>query len=377
MRRKIGKKKTKLGIIAIYFLAGISVVFAYLIISSNLKKESPGKKADNENSDIANEMELMEVGRPEISGWIAWWNGPEEDGYRVIGAHSEALHAISPGWLNLKKDGNLVEIGNVDKLEKSAMIRAAGLRLLPMLITDMNDAELADFAKDPILVANFLDQLTAKIRYYQAEGFDLDFENIGSGYRDEFSLLVRSIAEKMKEEGLYFSLTIQAQTGKNDWDGILGQDLPVLAAYPDEIRLMIYDRHGYFSKSGPITPMEWYKDVIDHNLRHIPEEKLVIGLPTYAYLWHNDGNIKSYQYKDFIAYAEREEFEIERDSESFELRYENSSSVGWLSDSFAVIKKIDYARNLGLNRFAIWNLGGTDEKVLQEEWETIMIIKDR
>jgi len=161
---------------------------------------------------------------------------------------------------------------------------------------------------------------------------------------------------------------VQAQTGKDDWDGLKGQDLKLISDYADELRLMIYDRHGEFSEPGPVAPMDWYSDVINYNLQFIPKDKIVIGLATYGYIWQTSSGFQSLQFDDFIAYANENNYEALRDPASLELKYTSNGSVGWLSDSVSVIEKIDFARKIGLNRFVIWNLGGTDEKLFAKKW---------
>jgi spore germination protein len=252
-------------------------------------------------------------------------------------------------------------------------MRQARLKLFPMLTTDMADKELAEFAKNEKNLQSFLENLIAKLKNYQADGLDLDFENIGSQYSSDFSFLVKNISEELKKQNLKFSLTIQAQTGKDDWDGLKGQDLSFLPQYADEVRIMAYDRHGEFSEPGPITPMDWYADVLEYNLKFIPREKIVIGLPTYGYIWQENRIFQSFQFKEFVSYAKSKNFETSRDPESFELKYAKKSATGWLSDSASVIKKIEYARKTGVNRFVIWNLGGTDENLFQKKWETLKI----
>jgi spore germination protein len=315
---------------------------------------------------IGDEKSEEKLGAPEISGWIAWWI--EDDGYTVMERHKKELTGVSPGWLNLDKNKQLVETGKIDKKNISKKIRDLTLKLYPMMTTDLKDQELADFIKDGKTLDEFSEKLIEKLKEYNADGLDLDFENIGASYSVEFSLLIKKLGTELKKNNLAFSVTVQAQTGQNDWDGLNGQDLKLIGQLADEVRLMIYDRHGQFSKPGPITPMDWYQQVLSYSLKIIPKEKLVVGLPTYGYIWEENNDFKSFQFKDFIAYAEDKNYEIKRDSESSELNFTNSKSTGWLSDSKAVTKKIEYARKIGLNRFVLWNLSGTDEELFGKDW---------
>jgi spore germination protein len=306
--------------------------------------------------------------KPEISGWIAWWK--ETDGLAVVEKHSSNLSCVSPGWLKLDKQGKLVETGKMDKMVAAKKIKDSRIKLFPMLATDFSDKELSDFMKDRKVLDNFVTDLIGKLKEYQADGLDLDFENIGAAYTSDFSFLVTTLGEKLKKNNLRFSVVVQAQTGKNDWEGLKGQDLSLISKYADELRIMAYDRHGEFSPPGPITPMDWYADILDYNLKFIPREKIVIGLPTYGYLWKADGGFDSFQYMDFVSYLKNNIYEEKRDPVSYELNYTSDNGTGWLSDSISVINKIEFAKKTGINRFIIWNLGGTDEKIFSNQWKT-------
>jgi spore germination protein YaaH len=219
----------------------------------------------------------------------------------------------------------------------------------------------------------FTQELIAKLKTYQADGLDLDFENIDKSHLQEFSTLVEKLARELKKNDLRFVVTIQAQTAKSNWQGTAGQDLALIGREADEVRIMIYDQHGNFSDPGPITSTDWFQDVLDHNLKIIPREKITVALPTYGYIWEKDGGFKSLQHKDFLAYAESQKFDVTRDPASSELKFENENSTGFLSDASAIIPKMEYARSLGLNRFAIWNFSGTDETLFEKQWPTIEV----
>lgn len=319
----------------------------------------------------APESEMVTLGQPEISGWIAWWI--EDDGYAVVEKHHQEIFSVSPGWFSLDKNYDLVEIGEIDKNAFSQKSKTYPLKLYPMLVTELSGQELADFINNTESLDHFIQELLSKMETYDVDGIDLDFENIDIAHKKEFSFFIKALSNELRKKGLHFSVTIQAQAGKNDWNGMLGQDIALIGKEADEVRIMIYDRHGEFSEPGPITPIDWFQDVISYNMQKIPQEKIVIALPTYGYLWLEDGTFKSFQYKDFISYMQDKNYDSRRDPKSLEIKYTDGGSIGFLSDAMAVNQKMNYARNKGLNRFAIWNFSGTDEKIFEKEWEEIEV----
>lgn len=302
---------------------------------------------------------------PEISGWIAWWK--ESEGYLTAQKYKTKLSSISPGWLKINKKGELVETGKLNKFSIAQNLKSAGFSLYPMITTDLTGQELAALSKDEEKMKILSDQIIARLKAWKADGLDVDFENIDEEYREDFSRLILHFSQFLKANNLKFSVTIQAQTGKNDWEGIKGQDIALIGREAEEVRIMAYDRHGEFSEPGPITPLDWLADIIDYNLQFIPADKIVIGLPTYGYIWEENGKFLSFQFNDFMSFVRNKNFSENRDSESQEIKFEKATAIGWLSDSQAVQAKIAIARKKGLNRFCIWNLGGTDESLFDEK----------
>ena len=60
-------------------------------------------------------------------------------------------------------------------------------------------------------------------------------------------------------------------------------DPTVIAETCDMVRVMCYDMHSVSGKGmGPVRTAPWTRDAIRFWMRHIPREKLVMGLPAYS-----------------------------------------------------------------------------------------------
>ncbi|MCL5432694.1 MAG: glycosyl hydrolase family 18 protein, partial [Patescibacteria group bacterium] len=152
------------------------------------------------------------------------------------------------------------------------------------------------------------------------------------------------------------------------WYGAEGQDLKTIGKIADEIRIMAYDEHSSGSNSGAISSFDWIKDIASHNLTLIEKDKIVIGIPTYGYVWTKDDS-QGLQFYEFNKYLQKKQYEEKRDSGSGERIIKGQDFVAWLSDSQAMAAKINLLRSLGFNRFIFWHLGGMDEKLFDESWQ--------
>ena len=99
----------------------------------------------------------------------------------------------------------------------------------------------------------------------------------------------------------------------------------------------------------------------------MPSDKLVIGIPTYGYIWKLENEkvseVNGYQYEDFsknISLMGTAEYQVKRDLGSGEMVYKGTGFEGWLSDHVSVKQKMDFLKGMGINRFILWQIGGMD-----------------
>jgi hypothetical protein len=115
------KNNIKIIVFVAIFFAVVVAVAVYKFtrpLADNLSRnETVIGNSQSQKNNFPSET-AVEIGSPEISGWIAWWK--ETDGYDVVEKNKENLAGVSPGWLKLDRKGNLVETGKVNKILKSA-----------------------------------------------------------------------------------------------------------------------------------------------------------------------------------------------------------------------------------------------------------------
>jgi spore germination protein len=298
-------------------------------------------------------------GKPQISAWIAWWDG--EKAYKVIEEYPEKFKIISPVWFMVGKDYNLEIVSKEKKEEKVARLHELGITVYPSLGSELSSDEFGEFINDEKRSTEFINDLLDEAVRLKVDGLDIDLEAIKEEDKDKFSDFVKQLAEKVHASDLKISVTIHARTNTVRWEGVLGQDIKVLAAVADEVRIMTYDYHSPGGEAGPIAPFNWMKDVANYNMKLIDKEKIVIGIPSYGYVWTKDDTI-GYQYSEFMDYMKGLSYEETVDTSSGEKVIEGRGFEGWLSDSSAMQAKIKTMQSIGFNKFVIWHLGGIDEQ---------------
>ena len=235
----------------------------------------------------------------------------------------------------------------------------------------------------PTYRARLARQIVAAVRDRGADGVNLDFEPIPSGYGDEFTALVRTVRAKLNAAAKGYQLTF-------DTTGWIG-NYPVKAATAkggaDAVFVMGYDYRGSASTPvGSIAPMGGplydVADTLAAYLEEVPASKIILGVPYYGRAWSTASaalhakNISGAKYgvSASVPYANAAAF-----AASYGRHYDPVEGVAWVAyrrenctaahgcvkpwrqlyydDATALRAKYDLVNRLGLRGIGIWALG--------------------
>jgi spore germination protein YaaH len=129
-------------------------------------------------------------------------------------------------------------------------------------------------------------QVAAAVRDRGADGVNLDFEPIVSGYSEEFAALVRAVRRELNAIAPGYQLTFDAM-------GSIGNQPIAEATGPgaaDAVVIMGYDyRTAGASVAGSISPLSGpvydLNDTIRAFTARVPASRLILGVPYYGRAW--------------------------------------------------------------------------------------------
>jgi len=129
-------------------------------------------------------------------------------------------------------------------------------------------------------------QIAAAVRDRGADGVNLDFEPIASGYSDEFTALVRSLRAELDKVAKGYQLTFDA-TG---YIGNYPIEDATAAGGADAVFVMGYDyRSSSSSPVGSVAPLGGplydVGDTVRAYTSRIPASKVILGVPYYGRAW--------------------------------------------------------------------------------------------
>ncbi len=236
--------------------------------------------------------------------------------------------------------------------------------------------------------ANLAHQIARAIRDRGADGVNLDFEPIASGYADEFTALVRKVRAVLDRTVPGYQLTFDT-TG---WIGNYPIEAATAKGGADAIVIMGYDyRASGSARVGSIAPIGGATYDIADTLRaytaRVPASKLILGVPYYGRAWSTSSdklgarNISGTRFGASVAvmYATARDFAREHGK-----RYDATEGVAWTAyqrkhcttahgcvkpwrqlyfdDAKAIRAKYDLINRLDLRGAAIWALGYDDDR---------------
>ena len=287
-----------------------------------------------------------------------------KDSFTALQANVGALSMVSPYYFELEADGT---IKNFEEADTNTMLRAARVKIIPMV---KNAAHNADFAAQ-MATPELRDKMAATIadlvvpRNY--DGINVDFEDVRPEDRALLTDTMSRIAAKIRPSG---KLVTQAIVGKAS-DSTTGYggafDYAGLAPSVDLAVLMAYDYHYAGGDPGPVAPIGWVRDVTTFAAQTFGASKVLLGMPLYGYDWDttSGGTAKAVTYAQALERSKRPGATrtVDIPSQSEVVRYTDDGGDNhqvWFESAATFDAKFTLVRQAGVAGFGLWRIGQED-----------------
>lgn len=246
---------------------------------------------------------------------------------------------------------------------------------------------VGDFLSSEQARSNFIEQidkfLAANPNYH---GLSLDFEEIPSEAQPGFDALISALYSDFHARNL--RLYLNTPVGDDDFN------LKYLADHSDGLLLMNYDQHQIDSEPGPIAAQDWFIDNLKSVLKIVPKEKVICSIGSYGYDWsttlpepaRRGKGRKSRSAPEKVlgsrnlstqeawqeAYDSDSQIDLDDDSMNPHFAYDDEDAhvrhQVWFLDAVTVLNQMRAARALGIQTYALWQLGSEDDS-LWKVWD--------
>ena len=328
----------------------------------------------------------------EVFGWHPYWMGNAWENYPF-----ELLSTLS--FFSYKVDPASGSYSNPEQIQewrKTALIDSAKLKNTKILLTvschgkTNNNEFLGDRGKWSVLI----DSVTKLINDRDADGVDLNFEQLPYMKRERFNLFVKQFREQLDNQingkNPVISVTLPALDSREIFD------ILELQKYADIMVIMGYDYNTGNQVQGAVAPLRSAEgknislsNTVEYYLKNgIDSSKTVLALPYYGSMWTGDvdknGDVES-KFERKVTYREimnlfSKDVAVNSGTSPFldkksmtnyyNLIYpDNTTKEIWYDDDYTLGKKFDYAISKNLKGVGIWALGYDNGFV--ELWDVI------
>lgn len=268
----------------------------------------------------------------------------------------------------VRADGSIADIPD-EPLIRAA--RAAGVAPL-MVVTNIKegasfDADIAHaILTNPVVQNNFLNNVIRTLRQKNYYGLDLDFEYLHRTDRVNYDNFVRKVVATLRPLGYIVTSALAPKT-KADQPGILyeAHDYPVHGALLNHVILMTYEWGYTYSAPMAVAPIDEVAKVLNYAISAIPRNKILMGVPTYGYVWtlpYKPGTAaRAVSYKQAIDLARRYGAHIQYDQKSqapfFTFYDENKKeNIVWFEDARSIRAKLLLLNKYRLGGLSYWTI---------------------
>jgi spore germination protein YaaH len=311
-----------------------------------------------------------------------------EDAYRSLVAHIGQITVLGPQSYTVDSLGTL--FGGVD----ARVLKLANehhVKVMPLFVNEgFNQAALHRLLADEAAQRRSIDAMVETCRRHGYWGIQFDVENINELDRDRFTKWFTDAAAALHAAGFAIPIAVVHRTDEaagptayhrflqESWRG--GYDVAALGRAADFISVMSYDQHTRRTPPGPVAGVTWVRDNIDYFLRHVPPQKLSLGIPLYGDHWfaRADPTIPEQvrSWSETVTWrwgthlAERANAPIrweENDQVPFAY-YANGGVYEWLflENARSFEGKLRLMQEKKLRGFSAWVLGLEDEEIWQK-----------
>ena len=266
----------------------------------------------------------------------------------------------------VRSDGSLVPT------EDEALIaaaRGAGVAPIMLLSTIGDDGTFNSAAAAAVLenedvqqaLISSLAQTLEQKGYY---GIDVDFEYIPENLGAEYAAFIRRLREAVAPKLVFVALAPKTSATQR---GLLyeAHDYAALGAAADRALVMTYEWGYAYGPPMAVAPLREVRRVLQYDTSVIPPEKILMGLPNYAYDWplpfvKGESAAESLGNPQATARAAQENAQILFDTPAASPHYTYRGESGlrevWFEDARSVLAKLDLVEEFRLRGVGVWNI---------------------
>ncbi|MCL6516919.1 LysM peptidoglycan-binding domain-containing protein [Alicyclobacillus sp.] len=300
----------------------------------------------------------------ETNGYLTDFGSRGQAFLRDVGPY---LTYLSPFSHHVTATGELEPPGEEPVLSIARAERVAPLMVITNWLgtrfnSDLAHTVLNDMAVQDNLVQNVLATLRAK----GYRGLNIDFEYIYPADRVPYNRFVERMSAVMHQNGYVLSTALAPKvSGEQTGRLYEAHDYPVHGRFCDFVVLMTYEWGWIGGPPWAIAPINEVERVLNYATSVIPRDKILMGVPVYAYdwvvPWQRGTLAETFTPQEALRRAVRYRVRIQYHPTYRAPYFQYTDEQGrqhevWFEDARSIQAKMDLVRRYGLRGVSYWEL---------------------
>lgn len=264
--------------------------------------------------------------------------------------------------------GELVPIEDEELIAIAKSYGVAPVMMLAPMTAEKNfsSAVAHDMFVNPAGQTQLINNILANMQAKGYRALDIDFEYVLPEDKDLFIQFIQNVKNKLSPLGLLTFVALAPKTSAEQV-GLLyeAHDYAAIGAIADQVLLMTYEWGYLFSPPMATAPLNNVRRVLEYGVSVIPPNKILMGIPNYAYDWplpyvKNITQAESIGNQEAIERAVRFGVTIQFDEPSqapfYNYTVDSVDHTVWFDDVRSMNAKFRLIPELGLNGAGVWQI---------------------
>jgi len=309
-----------------------------------------------------------------------------ENGYDSFVRNADQISVLGPQIYTVDSLG--IIFGSID----ARVMRIAnekGIKVMPLIVNEgFHQPSLRKLLANPRARLRAIESMVRLCQDNGYWGIQFDVENVNIEDTDLFVSWYEESARALHAAGFTISIAVvhrmEEEAGpsgyhrflQDSWRGAF--DMTRIAVASDFVTVMTYDQHTRRTPPGPVSSLPWMRDVVTYFLKHVPAEKLSLGIPTYSERWlvRYDGSIPARAASGAETLSYNRARQIVDRYNATHVKWDPELGVEWgyylnggvfewifIENARGFDARLQLARSMGLRGFSAWVLGPEDPAV--------------
>lgn len=313
---------------------------------------------------IVIEFEDVPIGTTKVNGYV--YSNVNQTYLKSVLPYLTYVTIFTYG---INGDGTLIGTDDTDIISAAKLMGTAPLMHLSTLdkngifSSDLASLILNSYELQDILIENIL--ITLETKGYH--GLDIDFEFVPASDRQNYVNFVAKLTNRLNIRGYIVIAALAPKTSSNQQGpSYVGHDYLGIGAAANYSFVMTYEWGYTYGPPMAVAPINKVREVLDYAITEIPADQILMGVPTYGYLWtlpYVKGESKATSLSNVMAVEIAAEYgaQIEYD-ETAQSPFYNFTDVNgtfcevWFEDARSIEAKLKLIDEYGFAGAGYWNM---------------------